>query len=76
MSARSAREELFEALFVDFQIRSRDQVNALLDAYAHELAEKIRQHWYPRFPGKSEYTRGVDDGYDKAANLIDPEVSS
>lgn len=39
-----------------------------------EAAEKIRAHWYPGFRGKSEYTQGVDDGYDKAADLIDPDI--
>lgn len=47
---------------------------AVLPVYAHELAEKIRQHHYPKFPGKAEYTQGMDDGYSRAADLIDPEV--
>jgi hypothetical protein len=76
----SAREELFEALFVDFQIRSRDQVNALLDAYAHELAEKQRA--WAREPGQVLITVELPDQLDSivkasvdiAADLIDPEA--
>lgn len=46
-----------------------------VDALVHELAEQQRKHWVPRPPGETaDYVRGLDDGFDKAADLIDPEV--
>lgn len=45
----------------------------LLDDHAHELAEKLRTHWFPREPMRSaDYIAGVDIGFDRAADLIDP----
>jgi len=45
-----------------------------VDAFAHQLAEQQRKHWIPRPPGETaDYLRGLDDGLDKAADLIDPE---
>ena len=40
-----------------------------MDAYAHELAERIRN-------GNPDRTPDWSDGVDWAANLIDPEVST
>lgn len=69
----AAYDDLHEALTEGYRVGAV-RAKGMIDAYAHELAEKIRQHWYPRFPGKAEYTRGMDDGYEHAADLIDPEV--
>lgn len=73
----TAREELHESMCGScsgrFARGECEAVDRAIDAFAHELAKKIRQHHYPRFPGKAEYTQGVDDGYDRAADLIDPE---
>jgi len=42
-----------------------------------EAAEKLRTHWFPREPMRSaDYTAGVDIGFDRAADLIDPECWS
>ncbi|MFM9635923.1 hypothetical protein [Streptomyces turgidiscabies] len=47
----------------------------LVDGYARHLAEQQRNHWTPRPPGKTaDYVRGLDDGFDQAADLIDPEA--
>lgn len=61
----SARDELFRRVagaFVD-----EDKANALIDAYAHELAEKIRRQ-------VDEVTVYGDwySGMYEAADLIDP----
>jgi hypothetical protein len=46
----------------------------VLNQHAHQLAEQQRKHWMPRPPGETaDYVRGLDDGFDKAADLIDPE---
>ena len=56
--------------------RTESELNAHLDAYAHELAEKIRNAEVPAtsddLVGESlcAYIAGSDD----AADLIDPEV--
>jgi hypothetical protein len=45
----------------------------VLDLHARYLAEQQRKHWVPRPPGATaDYVRGLDDGLDKAADLIDP----
>ncbi|MER8219721.1 hypothetical protein ABTZ58_03805 [Streptomyces sp. NPDC094143] len=47
----------------------------VLRDHAHQLAEQQRKHFIPRPQGKSaDYVRGLDDGLDAAADLIDPEV--
>jgi hypothetical protein len=64
------------------QIRQEIGINLLhydrqriYDVIAHELAEQQRKHFIPRPPGKTaDYVRGLDDGLDAAADLIDPEV--
>lgn len=49
----------------------------VLGDHAHQLAEQQRKHWTPRPPGETaDYVRGLDDGFDKAADLIDPEVEA
>jgi hypothetical protein len=51
--------------------------DAVLADYAHELAEKQRKHFTPRPPGETaDYVRGLDDGLDMAADLLDPEAGS
>jgi hypothetical protein len=48
----------------------------LVDQFAHHLAERQRKHWVPRPPGETaDYVRGLDDGLDKAADLIDPATA-
>lgn len=68
----SAREELLEALLPTYRAQyapgEEESANALLDAYAHELAEKIREERHNR------YATGLDEEY-WPADLIDPEVS-
>lgn len=73
----SARDELYaEVMSGGTHSPDRsERASALIDAYAHELAEKIRSSGMPgKFgvfygPGVSAYRDGSDD----AANLIDPE---
>jgi hypothetical protein len=49
----------------------------VLSQHAHALAEQQRNHWMPRPPGETaDYARGLDDGFDKAADLIDPKVEA
>jgi hypothetical protein len=69
----SARERLEDAMIGDYGMYE-SHVMEMLDAYAHELAEKIRNTPSPRDP--DDYGGLVDMGADWAANLIDPEVSS
>jgi hypothetical protein len=46
-------------------------------AHAHQLAEQQRKHFIHREPEwTADYVRGLDDGLDAAADLIDPEVQS
>ncbi|MEV7814270.1 hypothetical protein AB0P05_26625 [Streptomyces flaveolus] len=68
VSARDAVHRLFESG------RTSYRLDAYLDAYAHELAEKIRNEPSPRDP--DDYGALVDAGADWAADLIDPEVST
>jgi hypothetical protein len=63
----SARDALFWDIWDQ---RTTEEKNALIDAYAHELAEKIRTTTPPTAitPG-GPYTNGVA----WAADLIDPQ---
>lgn len=61
----SARDELFRRVCGAFVDEAR--ANALIDAFAHELAEKIRAV-NPQPDG------WIDVAFDYAANLIDPTV--
>jgi len=78
MSARHVIEYALRVYYAD----SRDPkgvVTQLLAQYdgerARELAEKQRKHFIPRPPGETaDYVRGLDDGLDKGADLIDPGV--
>lgn len=88
MSARSKTGKVLEAvdaLAVELHIGSNglaftwDQLEALnriLDAYAHELAEKIRWAHPPSDADQrfAVYVNGWCDGRNEAADLIDPEV--
>lgn len=51
---------------------SPEGAKAMVNAYAHELAEKIRNTPSPRVA--DDYSGLVDHGMDFAADLIDPEV--
>ncbi|MFJ2650857.1 hypothetical protein ACIO1C_29580 [Streptomyces sp. NPDC087420] len=59
---------------------SADQIEehfaAYRNAYAHELAEKIRDFVGPwSYPGEAEHVIRHVAGWRSAADLIDPEVS-
>lgn len=46
-----------------------------LRQHAEQLADRQHKHFMPRQPGwTAEYIRGLDDGLDAAADLIDPEA--
>jgi hypothetical protein len=78
------REELRAALRKGVKgTRAEDRIEHLVDQHqaavkdvlAHQLAEQQRNHWTPRPPGKTaDYVRGLDDGFDLAADLIDPQT--
>lgn len=74
-TGRSARDEILRWMqenhvdpgmrFFEFKDAVQAHVNELIDAYAHELAEKIRQ---------GDHSPNVVDGAYWAADLIDPET--
>jgi hypothetical protein len=64
VSARDAVHRLFESG------RTSYRLDAYLDAYAHELAEKIRAH------GREGDNVLFADEWDSAADLIDPQTES
>lgn len=69
----SARSELYAALMHGgpHSPDRSEKASMLIDAYAHELAEKIRAGW--------DETRGATQASKVmafAADLIDPEVSN
>lgn len=75
----SAYSDLIVALAEHPCCFSDDDAKKLVDAFAHELAEKIRQdaasRWAPN--GKGVYAVGVEDaleGQTRGADLIDPEA--
>lgn len=70
----SAREKL-EDLMIGTYGMPDEKVLGMLDAYAHELAEKIRSFTITP-SGHPSYDDGKDAGLDLGADLIDPEVSS
>jgi len=63
----SAREDLENLLMGDLGMRGAD-ADRIIDAYAHELAEEIRDE-SPQY--NSDWTC-----WNAAADLIDPEVES
>lgn len=68
----NAREELFGRICAHTGL-SDLEANDLIDAYAHELAERIRALGVTP-SGHPSYDEGRDAGRDLAADLIDPEV--
>lgn len=64
-----ARERLEQRLRIALPEDSAAAAIADLDAYAHELAEKIREHTWRECCGA-----GCSDLPEHAADLIDPEV--
>lgn len=68
MSDRSARDRLFFVASDDMPVTS-NEVNEAIDAYAHELAEKIRHSKKLR-----DWTDDHMSDCNMAADLIDPEV--
>jgi hypothetical protein len=72
----SAREELIRSVYA-LKNMSQNDMEKLVDAYAHDLAEEIRNS---EMPGKVSGFYGAElnaylEGSDDAASLIDPEVS-
>lgn len=76
----SARDNLIEALneehnpaYWSDEVRdSEGLVNAYARELAHELAEKIREFTHTPV-GDLSRDLGIEDGLEKAADLIDPE---
>ncbi|MFJ2650832.1 hypothetical protein ACIO1C_29455 [Streptomyces sp. NPDC087420] len=71
----NARGQLLTWLCFSFGAPSAEAAEAALDAYAHELAEKIR---WAKGPDSADqrfliYANGWYDGRGEAADLIDPE---
>jgi hypothetical protein len=65
----SEQQDLTDALAEHPCCFSREDAEKLVNAFAHELAEKIRQE------GSDQWTRGNQDwDTHDAADLIDPEV--
>lgn len=73
MTRRSARDRLFFLACDDMPVTS-DEVNEAIDAFAHELAQKIRNTPSPDV--LDDYGGLVDHGADWAADLIDPKEES
>jgi hypothetical protein len=76
----NARDELFEAMMPTYETQyapgEADAVNALIDNFAHELAEKIRNCiGKDDYPYESDRARNITLGFRMAAVVIDPEVS-
>jgi hypothetical protein len=76
----SARDKLLAVLRGDDDECYCDSVNCtspevLVDAFAHELAEKQRKRALPAGMMRSERMQGFAEGARAAADLIDPEVS-
>ncbi|SFY52066.1 hypothetical protein [Streptomyces sp. F-1] len=71
-----ARYALFKALFLPSEGMSRASVDELLDAYAHELAEEIREERDAmRKEGEDPrigVTQDMLNGMGYAADMIDP----
>ena len=69
-----ARYALFKALFLRSEGRKQVDAHRLIDAFAHELAERIRADIIPELDeyGTREQQAEID-GRRGAADLIDPE---
>jgi len=54
-----------------------DSTNALIDAFAHELAQNLRDYMGgpDSYPGEPERILRYVRGWHDAANMIDPEVA-
>jgi hypothetical protein len=68
----SAREDLIRSVYA-LKNMSQNDMEKLVDAYAHELAEKIRDRQY--LPPLSSDEVAFNDILRGAARQIDPEVS-
>jgi hypothetical protein len=67
----SAREKLLRSVYSKL---SQNQMEELVDAYAHELAEKIRADIIPELDEYGTREQQADiDGRRGAADLIDPK---
>ena len=65
----SARDEIVESLAFGLA-EGVEEAKSMVDAYAHELAEKIRSTELP-----DDYVDMFENGTLWSADLIDPEVS-
>lgn len=65
----TARDDLLEALSNNLRYVGHETAELLIDAYARELAEAIRENIPTNRP--NWYKQGMAKG----ANLIDPEVT-
>jgi hypothetical protein len=72
----SAREELYATLMRGgpHSPDRSEKASMLLDAYAHELAEKQRARANASAMMRSERMQGIAQGLRIGADLIDPEV--
>jgi hypothetical protein len=69
----SAREDLIKSVYA-LKSMSQNDMEKLVDAYAHELAEKIRAIGVDDFEDMTPGARLIRGTRAAAANLIDPEV--
>ncbi len=68
----SARDELLAGALSQF--RSREGIENLIDAYAHELAESLRGTYPPvRLEEQWSPVAHYLDGWTEAADMIDPK---
>jgi hypothetical protein len=67
-----ARYALFKALFLPSEGMSRASVDGLIDAFAHELAEEIREERDAMEAIDPPATRQEIDALSYAASVIDP----
>lgn len=75
----TARDDLFGNLMLAWEYRTHENYNAwvddsneLIDAFAHELAEQIREATFPDDDHMEYFYAGVNC----SADLIDPEVEN
>ena len=70
----TVRETLIRSVYA-LKAMSQNDMEKLVDAYAHELAEKIRPLG-TTWEDMSDYAAGAASAFLAAADLIDPEVTS
>lgn len=70
----TARDDLETGLLQGWKYHNRERAQLLIDAFAHELAERVRAIRITP-SGHPSYDDGKDAGLDLAADTIDPEVT-